>query len=90
MITFPYGSLGTTTNTATFFSLTFWLRPPVPSIGGNTYGILRVSTDSSDTTPSTPNGIRLAIYISLDSTNKGFYLGYSESPSSPILYTDIT
>lgn len=59
-------------------------------IGGKTYGILRVSTDTTDTTPSTTEGIRLAVYFSLDSTNKGFYLGYSETPSTPILYTDIT
>jgi hypothetical protein len=44
----------------------------------------------TDTAPTTTDGIRLAVYYSLDSTNKGFYLGYSESPSDPILYTDIT
>lgn len=44
----------------------------------------------TDTVPTTTDGIRLAVYYSLDSTNKGFYLGYSESPSDPILYTDIT
>lgn len=91
LLKYPFATLGATTENAVKFSVAFWLRPPsAPTLGGKTYGILWVSTDTTDTIPTTTEGIRLAVYFSLDSVNRGFYLGYSESPSDPILYTDIT
>ena len=68
------------------FSITMWINPNPPTNNGPTYSLFRVTMDASDTTLSTTDGIRLALYLRTDASNynnRGMNLGYAELPSTP-------
>ena len=60
------------------FSLTMWIQPNAAVSGGPVDSVFRITTASADTTPTTTNGIRLAMYMPTDSgasPTYGFYYG---------------
>lgn len=77
----------------TQFSISMWVYPDtIAGTAPSIYSLFRISTNAADTTPSTTNGVRLALIFqrdAFDSLKRGFQLAYSETPSSNLVITDI-
>ena len=75
-------------NGMTTYSVSFWYNPSSPTIALdntiNFYNLFRVTTDYTDETQSTLNGIRLGLSYSTDTTDPySINLIYSKLPNSP-------